>query len=79
MCMDVPARVVEVDLDGAYATADSGGKNTRVSLVMLDLMGKHVRSGDWLSVNAGIAVRVLTDAEAMETLHRYEEMQGERS
>ena len=73
MCLDVPSRVLEVDEDGSFATVEAAGRTRRASLVVLAAEGRTVRPGDWLSMNSGIAVRVLGEAEALETLHWFEE------
>ncbi len=66
MCLAVPGRIVSVFGDGAAPEAeiDYAGTRRRASLVFLPEVGP----GDWVVVQAGFAVRRLSEAEARETL-----------
>lgn len=66
MCLAVPGRIVGIDGEPAapVAEVDYDGVRRRAQLVYLP----EARVGDWVLVQAGFAVRRLTDAEALETL-----------
>ena len=66
--MNRPARVVDVDQDGASAIVESGGARREVSLVVLTYEGVPVRRGDWLLLGAGLAVARIDEQEATEML-----------
>jgi hydrogenase expression/formation protein HypC len=58
MCIGYPARVIEVDVDGALV--DDGGRRRRASTLLLP----DVPCGAWVLVAAGSIVRELDAAEA---------------
>ncbi|WP_158588063.1 HypC/HybG/HupF family hydrogenase formation chaperone [Actinomadura logoneensis] len=62
--MEQVGRVVRID-DGT-AVVVRGEARTGVSLVILDMEGVSVATGDWLVVHTGIAVRKISAAEAAE-------------
>ncbi|RFU38388.1 hydrogenase assembly protein HupF [Actinomadura logoneensis] len=64
MCVEQVGRVVRID-DGT-AVVVRGEARTGVSLVILDMEGVSVATGDWLVVHTGIAVRKISAAEAAE-------------
>jgi hydrogenase expression/formation protein HypC len=76
MCLSLPGKVVAVE--GDYATVDYERMGQRDN-VRLDLV--KVEVGDFVLVQGGFAVRVLSEEEAEQTLRMwemvYEEMEGE--
>jgi hydrogenase expression/formation protein HypC len=62
MCLAVPGRVDL--LEGGIAVVDIEGNrvNAMVSLV------PEVKVGDWVLVHAGLAITVMSESEARETL-----------
>lgn len=57
--------------EGNVATVDAGGVRARVRL---DALGEEVRSGDYLLVHAGFAIRRLDPEDAQETLALFDEL-----
>lgn len=57
MCLAIPGRIVK--LDGRKALIDYGG-NTEPAMVSIE----GVKLGDWVQVQMGLIVAVLTKAEA---------------
>jgi len=62
MCLAIPARVVS--LDGRIALVEIQGNRRNVDVTLVD----GVRAGQYVLVHAGIALQVLDEAEAAETL-----------
>jgi len=71
MCVSLPMRVARVD--GSEALVECAGASRRVSLAILAAEGIEVRPGDWLMVAAGIAHRMLEEADARELIDMLEE------
>ncbi|MEM0217421.1 MAG: HypC/HybG/HupF family hydrogenase formation chaperone [Candidatus Nezhaarchaeales archaeon] len=69
MCLAVPGKVVEVR--GDRALVDFGGVRREV---MLSLLEKEVRPGDYVLVHTGYAIQVLDQEEAEETLRLWREI-----
>jgi hydrogenase assembly chaperone HypC/HupF len=62
MCVTYPVQVVAVDGDHTVH-ASGAGRTQRISTIVL---GQQPRPGDWLLVQAGLAVAVIDEAEAAE-------------
>ena len=73
MCLAMPGRVVEI-IDAAARTGrvDVLG---RPRVVSLSLVGE-VAPGDWVLVHMGVAVQRMEEAEAMETVRLFEELES---
>ncbi|MEJ1963610.1 MAG: HypC/HybG/HupF family hydrogenase formation chaperone [Gammaproteobacteria bacterium] len=69
MCLAVPARVLDVKLDG-WAEVEVGGVRNRVCLALLD----GVTVGDYVIVHAGFALTRLNVDEAEKTLALFAEI-----
>ncbi len=69
MCLAIPARVIEVQLDG-WAQVEVGGVRSRISLAMVD----DVNVGDYVIVHAGFALVRLNVEEAEKTLALFAEI-----
>lgn len=70
MCLAVPARVVETD--GRQAVVEVMGNRRRVDVSLVD-----ARPGLYVLLHAGIAIAVLDEAEAEETLGAYRAVVGD--
>lgn len=70
MCLAIPAKVVA--LSGRQATVDISGNRRPVDVTLVD----GVEPGKWVLVHAGIALQVLDEAEALETLELIREAYG---
>ncbi len=57
-------RLLEVSRDGAAAVGEGAGGLRPVSLVVLTLDGLQPAVGDWVLVNTGLAVEMVTEEEA---------------
>ena len=68
MCLAVPVRVVQVD--GEMATVDLQGNRKQVSIALVS----ETKAGDYLLLHAGVALQVLDEEEALETLKLLEEL-----
>lgn len=69
MCLAVPARVVETD--GRLATVEVLGNRRRVDVSLVD-----AAPGQFVLLHAGIAIAVLGEAEAEQTLAAYRAVTG---
>lgn len=69
MCLTVPAKVLEVRGGRALVTSRNGTREVDVSHV-------QVRAGDYLLVQAGVAMMVLDAKEAEETLQALDEVEA---
>lgn len=68
MCVGDVGRVVAIAGDGGRAEVVEGGPRRAVSLAVLVLEGTTVEVGDWVEVHTGLAVGVLTEADAVARL-----------
>ncbi len=69
MCLAVPARVLSIA--GQEAEVDFSGVRRRISVVLTP----EVRVGDYVVIHTGFAISVLDEAEALETLKLFEELE----
>ena len=72
MCLAVPIKVVDL-LDGQMAVGEQLGVQVEFSTALVD----GVRVGDFVLVHTGIAIEVLDEAEASDTLAVWNELQNE--
>jgi hydrogenase expression/formation protein HypC len=70
MCLAIPARVVELSIDGESAVVDLGGVRKEVSVALVP----EARVGDYVIVHVGHAIGRLDIAEAERTLALIAEM-----
>lgn len=68
MCLAVPARVLSIE--GQEAEVDFSGVRRRISVALTP----EVRVGDYVVIHTGFAISVLDEAEALETLKLFEEL-----
>lgn len=62
MCLAIPMRISETD--GSVAVAELDGITRRVRVDLLE----RAAIGDYVLVHAGVAIAVVDEAEALETL-----------
>lgn len=68
MCLEEPARIVEVDPDGFSAIVSTDRGRLRVLLLALEPDAEPVESGAWLLVHSGIALERIGEDRALEML-----------
>lgn len=68
MCLAVPVQVVK--REGDWGEVESGGSRLRVALHFVPEAGP----GDWVLLHAGVAIAVLDEEEARESLALLEEL-----
>ncbi len=69
MCLAVPLRIVKIK--GTMAQVELGGVLRDISLVLTP----EAKEGDWVLVHTGFAINVLDEAEALETLRLFQELE----
>ena len=69
MCLAVPLQVKRID--GVMAEVEMGGVSRQVSLALTP----EAREGDYVLVHTGFAISVLDEAEALETLALFAELE----
>jgi hydrogenase expression/formation protein HypC len=62
MCLAVPGKIVSIDADTAVVNIEGNRINAMLALV------PEAGIGDWVLVHAGLAVTVMSEEEARETL-----------
>ena len=67
MCLAVPMKIESID--GGVATTSYGGGTYQARIDLVD-----AKVGDYVLVHAGIAVATLDEAEALETLELFKEI-----
>jgi len=67
MCLAVPMKLLEISEDGTTGTVDMGGAGVEVGLDLVP----EAKTGDFVLVHAGMAIEIMDDAEAKETLEVY--------
>jgi len=69
MCLSVPGRVIELDVDapGQVALVDVVGISRRVNVGMLDAE-QQLSPGDWILIHMGCALEKIDEAEASRLL-----------
>ena len=71
MCLGVPGRVVDVDVDGVVATVDFFGVRRSVRLEVVD---EPVVPGDYILNHVGFAIRRIPAEQIQGTLALYESL-----
>jgi hydrogenase expression/formation protein HypC len=73
MCLGIPGQVIEItDATARMAAVRVSGARRAVDLSLLD--EGAVAPGDWVLVHAGLALSVIPEREALETLDLLREM-----
>jgi len=62
MCLTLPARITSVSADGSSAEVDLAGRIRPVKLAF----SPAAAAGEWVLVNADLAVAKITESEARE-------------
>ncbi len=70
MCLAMPGRVVAVDPESRTGRVEVFGTPRAANLTLLT----DVAPGDWVLVQAGLAVEKIDAAAAQETIRLYEQM-----
>jgi hydrogenase expression/formation protein HypC len=74
MCLGIPGQIVEiVDQTFQIAKVDVSGVRRGVNIALVAEEG--VAPGDWVLINAGLAIRRLEADEAAQILHIIEELE----
>ncbi|MBC7232829.1 MAG: HypC/HybG/HupF family hydrogenase formation chaperone [Chloroflexi bacterium] len=68
MCLAVPARILSIE--GQEAEVDFSGVRRRISVALTP----EARVGDYVVIHTGFAISVLDEAEALETLKLFQEL-----
>ena len=69
MCLAVPMKVVEIN--GDTGVVEIGGVRQDAGFQLLE----NVKTGDYVIVHAGFAIQKLDEAEALETLALFKELE----
>lgn len=69
MCLAVPLQLLKISRDGREGTVDMGGAEKSVGLELTS----EARVGDYVLVHAGMAIQVIEEDEAKETLKLFQE------
>ncbi|MBF0224881.1 MAG: HypC/HybG/HupF family hydrogenase formation chaperone [Desulfobacterales bacterium] len=71
MCVAVPLRLIQMDETRTIGKVDVGGGNLiTINLMLLD----HPKIGDYVLTHAGMAIEVMDESAAKETLELFHEM-----
>ncbi len=62
MCLAIPAKVIQIE--GNTATVELSEMTTQADISLLE----GVKTGDYLIIHTGMAIEVLNETEAQETL-----------
>ncbi len=68
MCLGIPGKVLKIE--GKDAVAEIMGAERRISI---ELLG-DVKTGDYVLIHAGCAIQVVDEAEALDTIRLFEEL-----
>lgn len=71
MCLGVPGRVIEIEVEGEVALVDFWGVRRRVRLEVVD---EPVAPGDYVLNHVGFAIRRIPESEVAATLVLYDEL-----
>jgi hydrogenase expression/formation protein HypC len=69
MCLAIPLKLLAVSPDGREGSVDMGGAEKSVGLDLVP----EARAGDFVLVHAGMAIHVIDEAEAEQTLKIFQE------
>jgi len=70
MCLAVPMQILSID--GDHGVVEISGIQRTVGLQLI----KDPQPGDYIIVHAGFAIQKLDEAEALETIALFKEMEG---
>jgi hydrogenase expression/formation protein HypC len=74
MCLALPGKIIEIDNNDAelkFAEVDFSGVRQRVCVEYIE----DVREGDYVIVHTGFAINKLDEADALETIKLFEELE----
>ncbi|WP_428610476.1 HypC/HybG/HupF family hydrogenase formation chaperone [Sedimenticola sp.] len=69
MCLAIPGKVVEIDVEADMATVSVGNVKKAVSTALVE----DVTIGDYLLIHVGYALNKISEEEAAATLKLFEE------
>jgi hydrogenase expression/formation protein HypC len=69
MCLAVPMEITSIDGDMAICLLD--GVTVKASIALVP----NAKVGDWAIVHAGFAIEILDEAEALETVKLFQEIE----
>ncbi len=69
MCLAIPGKVVEIDVEADMATVSVGNVKKAVSTALVE----DVAIGDYLLIHVGYALNKISEEEAAATLKLFEE------
>jgi hydrogenase expression/formation protein HypC len=75
MCVGLPARVIEIDLDARTGLVDVDGVRRQVDLTLVVDDGLSV--GSWVLLHVGFAMSIVDESEAARTLEFIKLFEGE--
>ncbi len=75
MCVGLPARVIDIDVDTRSGLVDVDGVRRRVDLSLVIDDGLVV--GDWVLLHVGFAMSIVDEEEAARTLEFIKFFEGE--
>ena len=67
MCLAIPGKIVNID--GDMGDVDFGGVTRKANLSMVD-----AQVGDWAVVHAGLAIQLMDEEDAQETIRLWNEV-----
>ena len=67
MCLAIPGKIVKIN--GEMGDVDFGGVTRQANLSMVD-----ANVGDWAVVHAGVAIQVIDEEDAQETIRLWNEV-----
>lgn len=70
MCLTVPMKIISIDGTSAVVEVSGVRKSAR-----LDVLPKAA-IGDYVLIHAGLAIEIVNEAKAKETLEMFEQMMG---
>ncbi len=70
MCLGLPAKVINISIDGRYAEVETMGVVNKVSIELLE----NVKPGDYVLVHAGCAIQIIDQEEAAKTIDIFNEI-----
>jgi len=71
MCLGIPGKVIEVNMQESWAIIEAYGSKNKVYIPLIE---EEVAIGDYLMVHAGYAIGKIDTEEAAKTLKMLEEI-----
>ncbi len=71
MCLSIPSKIKEIDVENNICTVDTMGVERKASL---DLIDQDVKIGDYVLIHIGFAMNKIDEEDALESLKVYGEI-----